>query len=533
MKQILHIFAKDARHFWPEILISLALLMTFVWVEPSTWLVQIRPHAMAVGWTYPNLEGTAFLAALLPLFIVLSWWLLIARVAHAEALVGDRQFWVTQPYEWKMLLSAKLLFLLVFLYLPLLIARCVLLLLAGFHPSRFVPELLYSLLLITGVLVLPLFAITTVTATFARLTLTLLAGLACFTAYLAVALYFAEDGGVPVGDFVSLPLTLCVCLAVVVLQYALRRVWISRFLLIAIPLLLFLSDIVFSDSAAVQREFPRPSGGQAAPVQLALLKDPRKIPDAYLKRAKRVQVNIPLQVSGVAEGNAVLTGPVQVTVEAPNGARWTSPWALSHDTYAPGTDDSWISFQMNRAFFDRVSAVPVTLHVRVGLTKVRAGKVRSIPLPAEDFLVPDFGFCSPQVERSHRQYSGVACRFAMHQPWLTYITVHWEEGSCSASQSPTMGVLGDAWTGSLEHDPAEFGISPVVNPAISLSNSTKGEGSESEPRHLCPGTPVIFTQYDFAGKTEYDFSIPDFRLPSYQPDEGGAVGSTSFDIRAK
>ena len=38
MKQILHIFAKDSRHFWPEILISLALVGALVWVYPSTRL---------------------------------------------------------------------------------------------------------------------------------------------------------------------------------------------------------------------------------------------------------------------------------------------------------------------------------------------------------------------------------------------------------------------------------------------------------------------------------------------------------------
>ena len=40
MKQILHIFAKDFRHFWPEILISLALLGALVWIYPSTWLLE-------------------------------------------------------------------------------------------------------------------------------------------------------------------------------------------------------------------------------------------------------------------------------------------------------------------------------------------------------------------------------------------------------------------------------------------------------------------------------------------------------------
>ena len=92
-----------------------------------------------------------FLAGLLTVLIPVSWWLLIARVIHAETLVGDRQFWLTRPYEWKKLLGAKALFLAVFLYLPLLIAQCLLLFRAGFHPLSFIPGLLFNLLLITGV----------------------------------------------------------------------------------------------------------------------------------------------------------------------------------------------------------------------------------------------------------------------------------------------------------------------------------------------------------------------------------------------
>jgi hypothetical protein len=228
MKQILHIFAKDSRHFWPEVLISLALVGALVWVYPSTWLSQNGLYTVAGGAFLPGMLEAGLLAGLLTVLIPVSWWLLIARVIHAEALVGDCQFWVTRPYEWKKLLGAKVLFLAVFLYLPLLIAQCLLLFRAGFHPLSFVPGLLFNLLLITAVIVLPLLAITTVTATFARVTLTLLAGLVCFIGYVAISLYFSGGASIPYSDHLSMPLALCFCGMVVVLQYAARRVWVSR-----------------------------------------------------------------------------------------------------------------------------------------------------------------------------------------------------------------------------------------------------------------------------------------------------------------
>jgi hypothetical protein len=182
---MLHIFAKDSRQFWPEILISLALVAAFVWIYPSSWLVG-NTLAVDVGGDFVKALFEQYLGGILKLLIPVSWWLLIARVIHAEALVGDRQFWLTRPYEWKKLLGAKALFLVVFLYLPLLIAQCLLLFTAGFRPLSFIPGLLFNLLLITGILVLPLMAIASVTATFARVTVTLLAGLAGFIAFVAI-----------------------------------------------------------------------------------------------------------------------------------------------------------------------------------------------------------------------------------------------------------------------------------------------------------------------------------------------------------
>jgi hypothetical protein len=37
MSQVLHIFKKDARHLWPEILASLVLTVFFVKTYPQNW----------------------------------------------------------------------------------------------------------------------------------------------------------------------------------------------------------------------------------------------------------------------------------------------------------------------------------------------------------------------------------------------------------------------------------------------------------------------------------------------------------------
>src|SRR6266478_5805714 len=95
MSQILHIFRKDARHHWPEILLSWVLVAVYVWDQPRKWANQTIHIRYIVG-----------LLNILPALMILSWAFLIARVVQGESLVGDRQFWITRPYEWHKLFVA-------------------------------------------------------------------------------------------------------------------------------------------------------------------------------------------------------------------------------------------------------------------------------------------------------------------------------------------------------------------------------------------------------------------------------------------
>jgi hypothetical protein len=537
MKQILHIFAKDARHFLPESLISFVVVGALVAIAPSTWSLRNGLYAVAGRSLLPVLFETRFLSGMLTVLIPISWWLLIARVVHAEALVGSCQFWVTRPYEWKKLLAAKLLFLLVFLYLPLILAQCLLLLQAGFHPWSFIPGLLFNLVLITCILVLPVFAITTVTSTFAHLTVTLLAALALFIGYVSISLLFSQDAWLP-GSALFFPLVLAACAIAVVLQYATRRVGLARMLLLGLPVLLVLIALLVPQSPAIDHAYAGASRGQADPVQLTLLQDPAHSPASYLQRDRQVQLSIPVQASGVAQGYAVIPDQVRVTVDATDGRHWTSPWQeVGNEHYLPNSSDSsnpsWITVMVDRQFFDRVRSAPVTLHFTFAVTLVHEGEARSIPLPTHGFSVPDFGICSPHQGPSSDRLSGISCRFALRPPRLTYLTVQWSDGPCSASAiAPATGVPGDAWVGNLDNSPADFGISPVSIPQMALSNSTKGQGVKTEPRYLCPGTPVTFTQYDLFQRMQYDLTLPGFRLPSYRPNEDSlGSGRLSFSVQ--
>ena len=114
MRQARHIFLKDVRYLRYQIVLVFALALGLIWgATPG-------PRQL-VGSSGP-----------VEILLIAAANFLIARLIHAEAIPGDRQFWVTRPYRWKSLLLAKLAFIFVFVQLPVLLAHLFIVILNGF-----------------------------------------------------------------------------------------------------------------------------------------------------------------------------------------------------------------------------------------------------------------------------------------------------------------------------------------------------------------------------------------------------------------
>jgi hypothetical protein len=519
MKQILHIFVKDARHQWLEILVSLAVTVALVFTCRSRWHTGAMLHGSAVSFSTFELLGD--LPALLVLIVPLSWWLLISPVIHEEKLVGDRQFWITRPYEWKKLLAAKMLFLVVFLYAPLLLAQCVILAEAGFTPFSSFRGLLYGSLLLTCVLVLPLIALATVTKNFARMTLAVLGAAICLTAIVLLASNLPPDRvAIQYGREIAAFFVLCLCVAVVVLQYARRSVKVSWVLLALLPVVLFGASIMDGtpNNSVMDRNYPH-SQRTVASAQLAYQGKEGAGPSAYVAQKRdRVGISIPVLVSGVADGTVTIPDFLKVTLQAPGGGRWTSVWqTYSDDKFFPGEKVVSARFTMPRAIYDNFLGKPLNLQVTFALMQAHAGNVEQITLGHDDFAVSGLGICTPITDFAERpdEIRALVCRAPLRHPELTLIRTAWHTAPCScASPNPDDNMQAAAWIGSTERDQAEFGIVPVWSSAVDLTNQlVRFNPTVEEVRHLCPQTPIAFTKYTLTARTQASFSIDGFQLP--------------------
>lgn len=516
MKQAWHIFAKDARHFWPEIAVSVAVTAMFALLYPNVWIPRING---------PDSWNVTTLAVVAMGLVPVSWWILITRVVQGENLVGDKQWWITKPYEWPQLLGAKALFVFAFIVLPLVCAQCILLAEAGFRPCGNLPGIAFDLLLVGSVLVVPLLAMATMTLSFGRMTLTVFGVLLAFVVYVALMAYGRLDRfSAPIADHVPGLLTLVLAGGAILMQYARRRVWISRLMLVALLLIGAGLGYVSHAPGLIAATYPELASGAALPLQLEV--DPSSAvtaaPSSLPVHEEWVDVMIPMTVSGLAQDDAVTVDGVQVTAKAADGRQWTSQWEAEFGGHLrPGDRDETVDVRIDENFLKQVKREPLDLQLKFAVTQLRKSGEEQVAMAGHDFAVPGFGMCAPQPDFTTPWPTGITCRAPLRQPQMTYISVRWADDSCGAGGNAAQdGAVGAGWAGGVSTDPAEFNIASVWWSSIQLTNSVimawTGKPGRNPRRLLCPGSPMTFTRYAAVRRTQYGMAIANFHVPEWQ-----------------
>lgn len=524
MTQVLNIFRKDTRRFWPEILVSAAITAALMWIGPYLWRGSMNDYAA---------QMLRELALLLDPLMVISWMLLISRVVHAEPLVGDRQFWITRPYEWKKLLAAKLLFVAAYVYAPFLAMECVLLARAGFAPAHWIAGLLLNLAMVSAVLVLPLLAAATVTSNFGKMALIAIGVLLGWVVLevLVQVLIVLMPGGNPdrtVGSLLIFALALALCTAAVVVQYSARRTRVALLLLGGMLAAVVAVFLVAPDRLLVDREYAQSGGGMAAAFDAATYAHGRSTSEWGSGSSILIGTDVPVTVSGMGDGYAALFDDVKFTLKAANGAEWTSGWEhLSYPAeggYAddqkqnPGTKDAQIQIKMPRQVYDRFSGMPVGLQMTLAVTEARISGVTEVPASAGEVNVPGFGYCEasglPNSKRGGAGY--IACRSPLRMP-LTSMRVRDTYQPCPSDHRADVPeetrTVWSNWEGSSDRIATDLFLVPVAVRNEMFGNSFVTEKGVA----MCPvRASLTFTQYAPVRRTERSLTVEGFQL---QPQE--------------
>lgn len=500
LPQPILIFRKDLRHLWPETLVVLAFFAAFAWSAPSHW--SNSPYAAFA----PLLAG--FLKLLMPI----AWLVMISRLIHDESLVGDRQFWTSRPYHWAKLLAAKLLYLIVFLYLPFLLMQCFLLLHAGLHPITAIPALLHNLLLLTVIIVIPVTALAAVTSTFARLLLSALGAIIYVLALGLMIGFLAFQRLVPpslqpllTAVFILLPAI------ALVYQYATRKTAISRLLLVGTPLLIVILVFLTPATALIRHAYPVASG--AGDPRLAELppevrpQQPQPGPLATFRN--QAELAIPVAVSGADKDSNYIIEGAALTIHAA-GVDYTGPYARSQGQINAGEPFALIKVPIPLDVLNKVKSAPADVHLSIAVEHLKAQPIQTWKATLLPFAVPGNGLCTYAKEDSEKPPT---CRYPFKTPEVNFVSAPMAIGSCAAAAGqPEQTVQG---SGVLGGNSNALDFDPVVTAPLVLLPNGRQPPPGAPALLLCPGTALSFIEANKSGNSRLEVDEKQLMLENY------------------
>jgi hypothetical protein len=523
MDQILHIFKKDARRHWPEIVISLTLLALFTRHELKPW--EHPNEASSISPLFFLLSLGSYITPVLVTF----WAILITRVIQDESLVGDRQWWITKPYEWWKLFLAKAFFFLVVICVPLFHVQ--LFLLDKFHfpvVSNLWRVFLMDLGLFFGLfLLVAILACLTKNFGQALLTMAILVVAAIGLGWIASRFDYGEDGNsLPaIVDHFQNFLFWGGMLAVPTCQFAQRRRLRALGLFAGVFAVNILLSVVVPNVETTDTKYPLSQLSQA-PVKI----DVRPIletngksntngrfaatPDKYL--------NIPVSLSGIGPSTVVAIDLVKLTADSPQNSRWSRGWKYEHAELWP--EDQWrsLSYEVSRKEYEKIKTVPLNIHLELALSEYQEAGSHTIRVPGSQFVDPILGICRVGPTRSE----WLECLNAFREPEFI-ATVDMRNSPCPKEENTgeaSSEAISHAWRSQNSSDFPFYGYSPVVSDTIFFRSAILVDDPESTRKLrgittalFCPGTDIRVSKPVLARRWRIKLEIPNVRLQDLAP----------------
>jgi len=511
MKQIWTILRKDARHHWPEIAASLAILATFAWAEIYSWT-----HSRNAAYASFSLLTASFLPGLVNALVPLSWIFLIVRVVQGEPLVGDRQFWVTRPYDWKVLLAAKVLFIVTFINLPCFAMDAFLLARAGFHPAHYVVGLLWMQLMWILFICLPAGALASVTRTIPQMLLALLLVALFMIGMIALSQVIPNSNFSSGSDWWTGFLFIATTVTIILLQYSRRRTAAARWLIAGLFAALALIMVLTPYRSLIARAYPLSQGDVPVEVKLLPAQTNR---GSYYDQGGEVSIQLPLSISQLPKDTFVDLDGMIATLTNANGVRWDSGWTVQARNFFADSQSAEISFQVDRRIFDQLKSAPVSAHLLLAFSTYHDTNQRQFVVPQGEFQMPDVGLCSAS---GPAYFHSIRCRTPLRRPRFLLITSDMASSTCpwDKQDSPAPpGLLAHDSVRYGDSDPAEMGISPLHEVDIYLSDWNTLGTRFSNPG-ICPGTPLTLSNPEFVGRSRVELQINNLSLTDYKRGSG-------------
>lgn len=370
MRQVRLIFHKDVRHLrW---VLLAVLLLTAAHARVA---VLSRPIGL------PQFERVNAVRDALTILLPLAIAFLVAQLTFEEALTSDRPYWLTRPYHWEHLLGAKILFLVLFVSVPLCLSDCYILGTQGFAIWTVLPKLLLRQAIPFILFVIPSFAIATVTSGLTQF-LTVCMGLTFVVAVPSVVV--RQSLSAQEANLKPFALALLALLSAIVLwQYATRGASVGR-ALFAIVAGLFLTVLWgWMKVPEVRADGNWPEHVSGFDIELQRAQNPADKRNATWEPMpdKLSRIAIPLTVAGLPPGT-ILSGTVHGRIHS--GSHGLAVWKDVTGSVRGYGGNYWVDL-----FVPEKKNRFLRTEEQVFNDKAEA----TIPLDKNSFLAPELGRC--------------------------------------------------------------------------------------------------------------------------------------------
>jgi hypothetical protein len=380
VRQALHIFKKDVRYLRWELGVALLLMAMFIYTQLSRGLLG---------------SGSA---AIMSCLLLAFWAFLCARLVQAEPIPGDRQFWITRPYDWRSLLGAKLLFIVLCIAVPLMVADAMILRAEGFSVAAHLPGLAWSLLLIVASALMVFCAFATLTR---ALTDWMLGAIVTVGALYTLDIIARQKvwGGVEwMREYGAAAIVFVAALAVLLGQYKRRRT-IAYIIVLAAGLLGSSIYAHYANPAValeLETRFSKPKADTSS-IRIGFRKPPERAAprfDAYHPpRQETVALAFPIDVLGLGEGEDLISDQARITIHGEDRDIWRSVRPDGSDALQRTPDGYRLLMLVNRSALDKTKDRTVQVRMKLYLTIVRDSATRVLRPGAGAVEVPGIGRC--------------------------------------------------------------------------------------------------------------------------------------------
>src|SRR5215469_2136046 len=520
MHQTLRIFRKDARRHWPEILLSLVLLILYCWKEVrDEYLGRIYSYVSIIPW----LE-------FVPILLPVGWFLLIVRLVQDESLVGDRQWWVTKPYQWPSLLTAKLLSFFVWFYVPVFFAQCFLLRAAGFAVTPHLAGLLYNQFGSISVVLAACFLIACLTRNLGHAIIALIGLFLLMTGFGSFERFQPNRALEPlqsVSDTLSGIVAVTASLAVVLWQFARRKTVHTRSVFLAAIAATWIIELATPYRALMEKKYPVASV-QDQPFRMALRSEPLGKPaNPPEKEAKDIFLRIPVEVSGISPGNFVTVDAQQLTVEDSAGAKWQEEWTFSGGQWWPDDRAIWSMLSVKSSVYQKLKSQSVKLRLEMAVREYHLEDPREFRVQEGEFRVPTLGICGTRIPLR----TNLICRspFVIPQFVATF-----DPASAKCPMEPDKTPQESSPLRSV--NPHSLGerslISPVATSDISFFSYLPSRSPLNPPKsqNICPGDTIGLSTPVVSRHVRVEVLLEPVQMENFRVVQGQSVGVVTLGI---